>query len=49
LYNLGISYKESGRNKEATDYFSKLLEKYPNSPLASDVKKELASLKADKK
>ncbi len=49
LLNLGISYKKSGQREKSEEYFKQLLEKYPNSPLASDAKKEISSLKAEKK
>jgi outer membrane protein assembly factor BamD len=47
--NLGISYKKTGRKEESEEYFKRLLEKYPHGHSASKAKKELSSLKADKK
>jgi outer membrane protein assembly factor BamD len=49
LLNLGLSYKMAGNPEKAREYFHKLVEKYPNSPYASDAKKELSSLNAGKK
>jgi outer membrane protein assembly factor BamD len=49
LLNLGIAYKKSGKKEKSEEYFKQLFEKYPNSPLAKDAKKELSSLKAEKK
>lgn len=49
LLNLGISYKKAGQKEKSEEYLNHLLKKYPNSPLTSDAKKELSSLKADKK
>lgn len=44
LLDLGISYKEKGRNDKAAEYFRRLLDRYPNSPLARRAKKQLASV-----
>ncbi|MEW6108594.1 MAG: outer membrane protein assembly factor BamD [Nitrospirota bacterium] len=49
LLNLGISYKKIGRKEKSEEYLKRLLEKYPDSPQISEAKKELSSLKADKK
>jgi len=49
LLNLGISYKKSGQMEKSGECFKQLLDKYPNSPLASAAKKEFSSLKAEKK
>lgn len=49
LLNLGISYKKSGQKEKAEESLRQLLEKYPNSPLSSNAKKELSSLTPDKK
>ncbi|MDH4231396.1 MAG: outer membrane protein assembly factor BamD [Nitrospirota bacterium] len=45
LLNLGIAYKNSGDTEKAELYLNRLIEKYPNSRLAGDAKKELSSLK----
>lgn len=45
LFNLGLSYKESGQIDKAEDYFKNILEKYPESPLVSKTQKELSALK----
>ena len=50
LLNLGITYKKAGDPEKAETYLTRLIEKYPNSRLAADAKKELSSLrKATKK
>lgn len=49
LLNLGISYKKAGQKEKSQEFLNRLLEKYPNSSLISDAKKELASSQADKK
>lgn len=49
LMDLGISYQGEGLNGKAAEYFNRLLEKYPNSPLASHARKHLASLKLSRK
>jgi outer membrane protein assembly factor BamD len=49
LLNLGICCKKSGQKEKSGEYFRKLLDQYPNSPLASDAKKEASSLRAEKK
>ena len=41
----GISYKKLGQKDKASDFLTRLIEKYPNNKLAKDAKKELASLK----
>lgn len=46
LLNLGISYKKAGQKEKSEEYLKTLLEKYPNSPLTADAKKELPSAKA---
>jgi len=45
LLDLGICYKNSGEPEKAEMYLNRLIEKYPNSRLVSDAKKELSSLK----
>ncbi len=45
LLDLGICYKKSGDPEKAEMYLSRLIEKYPNSQLLKDAKKELSSLK----
>lgn len=49
LLKVGLSYKMTGNSEKAREYFSRLVENYPNSPYASDAKKELLSLNAGKK
>lgn len=45
LFLTGISYKKLGQKDKASDFLTRLIEKYPNNKLAKDAKKELASLK----
>jgi outer membrane protein assembly factor BamD len=45
LLNQGIAYKQAGDNEKAALYLERLIEQYPNSPLAKSAKKELSSLK----
>lgn len=47
--NLGISYRKTGQKEKSEEVLNRLIEKYPNSPVAPEAKKELASIKADKK
>lgn len=49
LLDLGISYKETGRSAKAAEYFNKLVNGYPNSPLAARAKKQLSSIEIGKK
>ena len=49
LLKLGIAYKGAGQKEKAESYLNRLLEKYPNSPLLKEAKKELASLAKDEK
>jgi len=49
LISLGIAYKKTGQKEKSEDAFKRLLEQYPNSPLAAEAKKELSSLQAVKK
>jgi outer membrane protein assembly factor BamD len=43
LLSLGISYKKIGQNDKAEASLNNLLEKYPNSPLTKEARKELAA------
>lgn len=45
LLDLGISCRKSGDPQKAESYLNRLIEKYPNSRLAADAKKELSALK----
>jgi outer membrane protein assembly factor BamD len=49
LFNLGLSYKNAKQPDKATEYLGSLVEKYPDSPLVKKAKKELSSLKEEKK
>ncbi len=49
MLSLGIAYKKAGQKEKSEEVLGRLVEKYPNSPAASEAKKELASLKSDKK
>jgi len=49
LLKLGIAYKGAGQKEKAESYLNSLLEKYPNSPLIKEAKKELSSLAKDEK
>lgn len=49
LLDLAISYRETGRNDRAAEYFTNLLDSYPNSPLAARAKEQLSSLQTGKK
>ena len=49
MLSLGIAYKKSGQKDKSKEVLNRLVEKYPNSPVASEAKKELASLKSDRK
>jgi outer membrane protein assembly factor BamD len=49
LLALGIAYKKAGQRDKSEETFKHLLEKYPNSPLTAEAKKELSSLQAVKK
>jgi outer membrane protein assembly factor BamD len=49
LLRLGTAYKKLGDKEKAKEYLRSLIEKFPTSPLASDAKKELASLEPKKK
>ena len=45
LFYTGMSYKNLGQKEKASEYFSRVIEKYPDNKLVSDAKKELAALK----
>jgi outer membrane protein assembly factor BamD len=45
LLDLGIAHKKTGEPEKAEMYLNRLIEKYPNSRLVADAKKELSSLK----
>ncbi len=49
LLRLGTAYKKLGKKEKAEEYLTRLLNKFPASPLARDAKKELASLDVRKK
>ncbi len=50
LLKLGIAYRGIGQKDKAELYLNRLLEKYPNSPLVKEAKKELAApAKVEKK
>jgi len=44
LFYTGISYKKLGMKDKASEYLTRLIEKYPDSKKAKDAKKELGSL-----
>jgi len=45
LLNLGITHKKAGEPEKAELYLNRLIDKYPNSRLSTDAKKELSLLK----
>jgi outer membrane protein assembly factor BamD len=49
LLSLGIAYKNAGQKDKSAEVLNRLVEKYPNSPVAAEAKKELVSLITDKK
>jgi|OpeIllAssembly_1097287.scaffolds.fasta_scaffold34874_3 outer membrane protein assembly factor BamD len=49
LLKLGIAYRGVGQKEKAESFLNRLLEKYPNSPLAKEARNELASLTRDEK
>lgn len=49
LFYAGVSYKNLGRNENASEYLTRLIEKYPGSKLVKDAQKELASLQKSNK
>jgi TolA-binding protein len=44
LFYAGVSYKNLGRKEKASEYLTRLIEKYPNDKLTKDARKALASL-----
>lgn len=48
LFNLGLAHKNAGQKEKAEQYLSRIIEKYPDSPVAADAKKQISS-KAEKK
>jgi outer membrane protein assembly factor BamD len=44
FFHLAMSYKRTGNNDRASEYFDLLLKKYPQDRLVKDAQKELASL-----
>jgi outer membrane protein assembly factor BamD len=49
MLSLGLAYRKAGQKDKSEVILNRLVEKYPNSPVAFEAKKELASLKSDKK
>jgi len=45
LFYTAMSYKKLGQKEKASEYLSRLLEKYPNNKLSGSAKKEISSLK----
>jgi outer membrane protein assembly factor BamD len=45
LFYTGMSYKNLGQKNEASEYLTRLIDKYPSNKLVSEAKKELAALK----
>lgn len=45
LFYTGMSYKNIGEKEKATEYLTRLIEKYPNNKIVTTAKKELAALK----
>ena len=45
LFYAGMSYKNLGEKEKATEYFTRLIEKYPNNKIVTTAKKQLAALK----
>lgn len=43
LLNLGIAHKNAGEKERSAQYLSRIIEKYPDSPVAADAKKQLSS------
>jgi outer membrane protein assembly factor BamD len=42
LFYTGVSYKKLNQQEKAKEYFTRLIEKYPNNKLTKDAKKELS-------
>lgn len=45
LYYTGVAYENLKEKEKASEYFTRLIEKYPNDKLAKDAKKALAALR----
>jgi outer membrane protein assembly factor BamD len=45
LFYSGITYKKLGQKDKAFEYFTRLIDKYPNNRLVIDAKKEMSSFK----
>lgn len=45
LYHIAMSYKKLGEKEKAKEYFTRLIEKYPDNKLVIEAKKELSSAK----
>jgi outer membrane protein assembly factor BamD len=45
LFYTGMSYKKLGQNDRASEYLSRLIERYPDNRLVTDAKKELARIR----
>jgi outer membrane protein assembly factor BamD len=45
LFYTGISYKNLGQKDKASEYLTRLIDKYPNNKLVKDAKKELATIR----
>jgi len=45
LFYTGISYKKLNQKEKAIEYFTRLIEKYPNNKLIKDAKKELSGIR----
>ena len=44
LYHIALCYKNTGNKDKAIEYFTRLVEKYPNDVLVKEAKKEIASI-----
>lgn len=45
LFYAGMAYKNLGQNDKAVEYFTRIIDEYPNNKLVKKVKKELEKLK----
>jgi outer membrane protein assembly factor BamD len=45
LYYIGMSYKNIGEKEKAKEYFTRLIDKYPNNKIVKTAKKELSDLR----
>jgi tetratricopeptide (TPR) repeat protein len=45
LMQLGLTYRDAGKNSDAEQTFNRLVAEFPESPFVSDAKKELDTLK----